>query len=313
MKTRRWFATPLLLISLFSLLLPGRGLADVIVYNDGRRLEGKILETTEKRILMEVVLGGVSAELWVSRKDISRIEKGATPQEEFAKRLEALDNADLEGHRVLIAWCREKGLSTEAKLLSARLPAVEIAARKVTHPARWCRGCDALGMALCEKCQGKGEIGEECARCSGSGAALCKTCVGKEGSLLSCRRCAGTGSYEKFDPRRGRKVKVSCNDCRGKGKIICPTCGGKKSRSCTHCSGKGSLALPCDGCLGKKRLPCERCSGTGLQEKPLSAEELAREKLEKEKAAKEGEGAKEVEKKGEEKKKKPVIKIDPFG
>lgn len=304
-----------LLLMLFLMSLSITAFADVITLKDGRRLEGKILESTEDRIRIEMVLGGASAEMWISRKDIASVEKGNTPQEEFAARLAALGKADLEAHRALIAWCREKGLSKEANLLSKRTGAVEIEARKVAHPARWCRLCAADGISDCASCQGKGEMGEVCSSCTGSGGAKCKTCIGKEGSLLSCRRCAGNGKYEKFDPQKGRKVKVSCSDCRGKGKIICPTCNGKKQRACKTCSGKGQTFVPCGQCLGKKRLKCEGCSGSGLREKPLTPEELAKEALEKkDKPQEESAEAKEKEKKeADAKKKKPVIEIDPFG
>ncbi len=286
----------LVVLLLLSLLLPGFLWADTIHLKDGRKLEGKILEETENEVKIEVQFGRSRAKMTVERKDIVRIELGALPDEEFRKRLEALDPADLEGHQALIEWCQEKKLLDQAKLVRARLSEVTLAAKKKANPKGWCRPCGANGKVECAACAGKGALEEPCQRCGGSGGLSCRTCVLKEDGLLDCRRCGGAGSYERFDPTKGRKVKTRCGDCSGKGKIPCPTCNGKGKAPCKDCKGKGGAPVPCEGCQGKKKTNCKKCEGSGITVDPAGKKPPIPPKEEK-----------------PEPRKKPVIEADPFG
>ncbi|MEE2882496.1 MAG: hypothetical protein VYD70_02115 [Planctomycetota bacterium] len=278
------------------LMLSGVSWADIVYLKDGRKLEGKILSETDKEIKIEIQFGRSRAGMTVARKDIARIERGALPDEEFRKRLEALDLADLAGHQALIEWCQQKKLLDQAKLVRSRLAEVALAAKKKANPEIWCRPCGALGEVDCTGCAGKGALEKPCQRCGGSGGLSCRTCVLKEDGLLDCRRCGGAGTYERFDPTKGRKVKTRCGDCSGKGKVECPTCNGKRKAPCKDCKGKGGAPVPCEECASKKKMTCKKCEGSGITV--------------------DGEGKKPVVPAKEEKPKpikKPVIESDPFG
>ncbi len=284
------------LILLLLLLVPAIACADILYLKDGRKLEGEILSQTATEVKIKVQFGRSRAEMTIARKDIEKIELGALPDEEFRKRLETLDPADLAAHQALLEWCKQKKLLDQAKLIQLRLPAVEIAARKKLNPETWCRPCEALGKTSCSACEGKGALEKPCQRCGGGGGLSCRTCVLKEDGLLDCRRCGGAGTYERFDPNKGRKVKTRCGDCSGKGKIKCPTCNGKRKAPCKDCKGKGGVPIPCEECLGKKNVTCKHCEGSGIS---TDAEGK------KPKVPPEGEKPKP--------RKKPVIEGDPFG
>lgn len=284
------------LILLLLLLVPAFGWADILHLKDGRQLQGKILSETATEVKIEVQFGRSRAAMTIARKDIEKIERGALPDEEFRKRLEGLDPADLAGHQALIEWCKQKKLLDQAKLVQSRLPVIEIAARKKLNPEAWCRPCDALGKTVCSGCEGQGALSKPCQRCGGSGGLSCRTCALKEDGLLDCRRCGGAGTYERFDPTKGRKVKTRCGDCSGKGKIECPTCKGKRKAPCKDCKGKGGVPVPCEECAGKKKMTCKNCEGSGISTGGAGQKPKIPPKEEKPKP-----------------RKKPVIDGDPFG
>ncbi|MGE4618678.1 MAG: hypothetical protein AAEJ04_02600 [Planctomycetota bacterium] len=281
---------------LFAMFVVGPIWADVLELKDGRRLEGKILSETASEVKIEVLIGRSRAKMTIARKDIERIVISALPDVEFRKKLEALDPADMAAHLALIAWCEEKKLLDQIKVVRARLASVGIAAKKKAHPATWCRPCDTMGKVECTGCAGKGVLQEPCQRCAGGGGLECRTCVLKEDGLLDCRRCGGAGVYERFDPSKGRKVKTRCGDCSGKGKVECPTCKGKRKAPCKDCKGKGGSPVPCEKCAGKKKMACQPCEGSGIT-MDASGKKPTPE-------------VKEVKPKP---RKKPVIEADPFG
>ena len=142
----------LVALLLLFLLLPGFLWADILHLKDGRKLEGKILSETENEVKIEVQFGRSRAAMTVARKDIARIERGALPDEEFRKKLETLDPADLEGHQALIEWCQQKKLLDQAKLVRARLSEVVLAvptaqwnALPVPEKEHWRRLVSAVG------------------------------------------------------------------------------------------------------------------------------------------------------------------------
>ena len=64
--------------------------ADVVVFRDGRRLEGKIVKETEESLTLRVKYG----EVVVPKRDVASIERGPTSLEEYKKKTtEAEDTA----------------------------------------------------------------------------------------------------------------------------------------------------------------------------------------------------------------------------
>ena len=309
-------------LSLALLIAPIALRADTILKKDGSEVVGKIIEEEAGRVCIEVQLGKMTAKVWVPRAEISSIERGSTPGEEFQTRLLALAPHDLAGHQALAAWAKEQKLLAEESYVKALLPKVELAARKHDHPRTWCRGCGADGEQTCAPCGGEGKILAACVRCNGVGGFPCKTCGGEAGAMVRCRRCAGEGEYEKFDPAAGRKVKEQCPDCRGKGEVECPTCEGKGNTKCFVCDGSKGETQTCELCAGKPKRVCEICAGKGIQPTPLTDEQLLAEKsAEERKAAEDAAAAAAAAGKPDagapptepETKPEPVIKGNPFG
>jgi hypothetical protein len=90
-------------------ILASSGRADVVETRDGRRLEGKIVEESAERILVETPFGRAA----VPRGEILSIERGPSPSEEFAARRAKAESAS--DHYALALFCRSKGLGKEAK------------------------------------------------------------------------------------------------------------------------------------------------------------------------------------------------------
>jgi hypothetical protein len=84
--------------------------ADVIVFRDGRRLEGKIVGETEESLTVQVKYG----EVVVPKRNVASIEKGPTSLEEYEKKSAAVED-DAKAHFELGQWCEQKGLEEEAK------------------------------------------------------------------------------------------------------------------------------------------------------------------------------------------------------
>ena len=301
-----WFALSTLF--LWAVSIPAS--ADTILKKDGRELVGKIVTEEETRVEIEIQMGKMLAKIWVLRKEISSIERGNTPTEEFHKRLAALAPHDLVGHQALEAWAKNERLTDAERLVHSLIKRVELAALKHANPRTWCRTCGADGEATCVPCDGKGEHIDACKRCQGEGAIPCKVCKGETGGKVRCRRCAGEGEYEKFDPARGRKVLEKCRDCGAKGELDCPLCHGKGHAECTECEGSKGEVSECEKCHGKPLHTCPTCEGKGIQPTPVTDEEFARERAAADHAAaaKGGDSKKDAEVKPE-----PVIKKNPFG
>ena len=74
----RTLLNPILLLVVLVLTVASAR-ADLILLKDGRRFEGTILKETASEVLFETRFG----ELKFARSEISRLEKGLTPAQEF--------------------------------------------------------------------------------------------------------------------------------------------------------------------------------------------------------------------------------------
>ncbi|MGH7150941.1 MAG: hypothetical protein ACREIU_09595 [Planctomycetota bacterium] len=90
-------------------LLAGFLPRDVVETRDGRRQEGKIVEESRERLVVETPFGRVE----LARGEVVSIERGPTPAEEYAARRAKAKTA--EDHHALALFCRSKGLSRQAK------------------------------------------------------------------------------------------------------------------------------------------------------------------------------------------------------
>jgi len=113
--------------------------ADVVVLRTGGKIEG---ETTRGDGVVHVrtPVGVVR----VPAEEIERIEARETPQQEYRRRKAGVSADDIEGHRALAGWCRERRLRDEerAELREViRLETDDADARRrlgfVRHDGRW--------------------------------------------------------------------------------------------------------------------------------------------------------------------------------
>jgi hypothetical protein len=82
--------------------------SDVVIFKEGRRIEGQIVQETETFVKLRSRFGAIT----IQREEIARIEKGKGAGTEFpAKYADAKGNLDKLDP--LLAWCTEKGLKLE--------------------------------------------------------------------------------------------------------------------------------------------------------------------------------------------------------
>jgi serine/threonine protein kinase len=101
-------------------LASGPPAGDVIVFKDGRKIDGTVEEETEVEIKVKVRLGSVR----VRRDEILRIERGKGAGLEFRTRFEAARGKKDE-LQSLLAWCRERNLALQKELVAYTLLALD--------------------------------------------------------------------------------------------------------------------------------------------------------------------------------------------
>ena len=99
-------------VALIGLALAGTSAADVVRTQDGRVLEGKVVEVAGDRLEVQTPLGSFT----IPRSEVSAWERCPTPHEEYASRRQALEQeAGVEDHYALARWCESKGLASQAR------------------------------------------------------------------------------------------------------------------------------------------------------------------------------------------------------
>ncbi|MBI2923915.1 MAG: hypothetical protein HYY18_22885 [Planctomycetes bacterium] len=96
------------------LLLPALAPADVVKTKDGRVLEGRIVEETAEKVVIEVERKGGKAKMAVPLANVASIERGPAPREQYESRAAKLAAADWPAELELAKFCQEKGLVAEA-------------------------------------------------------------------------------------------------------------------------------------------------------------------------------------------------------
>lgn len=104
--------TKLLLVLLVAAVaLPA--LADEIVLNDGRKLEGKIVKESDKEVEIKTRFGNVK----VDRRQIESIEYKESADDLYQEKIESLDRSDPDAIFDLAMWCKENGKKGEYRKL----------------------------------------------------------------------------------------------------------------------------------------------------------------------------------------------------
>lgn len=115
-----------------------------------------------------------------------------------------------------------------------------------------------------------------CSACQGIGSFKCPDCA--------CPRCNATGSVEDSCPKCHGAAKVTCETCRGEGRVLtkkgffsdkyaqCWKCKGSRQQDCTCRAGKVVVRCPscnegrspqCPHCGSTGQLKCSTCNGSG--------------------------------------------------
>lgn len=108
------------LAAFLSLALITTAAADVLVFHDGRRVEGDILSVTEKKIVIRIRRGSSHGEATFSRSMVAKIERKVSAfklnEAEYKVRLKAAADADtIDSWEKLATWCEDKGFHGQRK------------------------------------------------------------------------------------------------------------------------------------------------------------------------------------------------------
>ena len=92
------------------LLLASGASADIVHLKDGRKVEGTVVEQTDKKVVVQTKFGVNE----FKASEVERVEEMATPKEEFKKRLAAAEG-DAGAIYKLYVWAKGQGLKSDAK------------------------------------------------------------------------------------------------------------------------------------------------------------------------------------------------------
>lgn len=101
--------------ALVLLLAPPLLLADVVHLKDGSRKDGKIVESNDKEVILEIQVKGLKAAVRIPMSKVQSIEKKKSPLEESVEMGAALSPDDAEGFYKLGLWCEERDLPDKAQ------------------------------------------------------------------------------------------------------------------------------------------------------------------------------------------------------
>jgi hypothetical protein len=114
--------------------------ADEVHLRGGGRLTGEVVEETAENVTVDIGAGKMT----VRKSTVVRIERSASPLQEYRANAASLAPEDLEGWRKLARWASDQGLSTQAReawtQVTALVPDDPDANRGlglVQHDGRW--------------------------------------------------------------------------------------------------------------------------------------------------------------------------------
>lgn len=252
--------------------------ADILHLTSGQKLEGKVVEETDKAVTLEVQSGTLT----IPRESIERIERKKPLVEIYAEKLAAAKtSADFEA---LVEWCEAHSL--DVTVVRERLRDARASEKRAANPQTYCRKCRAYGDRECADCKGVGKVMIPCKICHRTGKTACQLCDGK--GAVTCSRCRGTGKITLSCPRCKGTGIAKCSRCGGRGRIKprsrtrrlgrdrsddpewidCPKCNNWPSRrsfDCPSCGKTGKVVRTCPSCSGKGTVQCLRCGTSGQQ------------------------------------------------
>ncbi|RME04522.1 MAG: hypothetical protein D6805_02825 [Planctomycetota bacterium] len=133
-----------LLLLLLILVYPTTAQADILVLKDGRRIEGKIVESNPSTIVVLVKVGTSSAKIYLERKMILRIHKQKKTSweqilEEYEYRLKSAQKSQKpQEWEALAKWCQREKLHNKAQMaLQKALKLYENNTQKQNNTNSW--------------------------------------------------------------------------------------------------------------------------------------------------------------------------------
>jgi len=97
------------ILAVILVMVSTTALADIVVFKDGSRIEGEVVEDGE-RIRIKLDCGDMA----VPKNQIDRVIKCDTPRQKFKKKLASIDKGDIEALKKLKEWCTQNRLEKEA-------------------------------------------------------------------------------------------------------------------------------------------------------------------------------------------------------
>ncbi|NOZ23540.1 MAG: hypothetical protein GXP25_20885 [Planctomycetes bacterium] len=89
--------------------------ADVVYLQDGSKKEGKIVDQTEKEVILEIQVKGLKAAVRIPMAKVKSIKRKKSPIEEYTEMASAVSPDDAEGFYKLGLWCEERNLMGKAE------------------------------------------------------------------------------------------------------------------------------------------------------------------------------------------------------
>ena len=257
--------------------------ADIVSLKGGGCMEGEVQEQGD----VYVIRKGESA-VRIPKAMVISVQRQKSVQNEYTKRLAALDRSNPKASYEFGLWCAANGLPVEARSAFGAVLIWEpnhAGARQqlgfkqidgIWH--RCCATCSGSGHVVCTTCNGVGAARKlcpnaecrggrlRCAKCEGVGKFRCERCGGS--GDIRCANCRGdgrtwSGRVRHVCPVCSGKGRVDCPACVG-GMIVCAACRGTGTVQCDQCKGTGYRIVPCPDCREAKRQPCADCKGKGL-------------------------------------------------
>jgi hypothetical protein len=129
------------LLTAILIAFPVTLMADIVVFKDGSRIEGEVVEEGEKiRIRLEC------GDMAVPKNQIDHVIKCDTPQQKFRKKLAQTDNGDVEALKKLKEWCAQNRLEKESEQIALKISRLVLEKKSAALDMK--KAQDVFDMAL---------------------------------------------------------------------------------------------------------------------------------------------------------------------